>query len=140
MLAPKKVKYRKQFRTDQIRGKAHRGCNVAFGEYGMKAIVAGFITSRQIEAARRAMARHMNRGGDIYIRVFPDVVRTIGTGVSGTKMGGGKGGPDHYVAKIRAGMIIFEVGGVDEKVAKEALRLGQHKISLSTKFVIKHHS
>lgn len=133
MLQPKKVKHRKQHKG-RIRGKAHRGCTIAFGEYGLQTLDAGRITARQIEAARIAMTRHVKRGGKVWIRIFPD--KPVTKKPAETRMGKGKGAPEFYVAPVQPGHILFEVGGgVTREVAKEALRLGRHKLPVKTKFV-----
>ena len=132
MLQPKRTKYRKQMKS-RNRGLAQRGSTVAFGEYGLKAVGRGRITARQIEAARRAMTRHIKRGGKIWIRVFPD--KPITKKPAETRMGKGKGGPEGWVAVVRPGLILYEMSGVDREVAKEAMRLASHKLPVSTKFV-----
>ena len=132
MLQPKKVKYRK---TQKGRGKgqAQRGNTVAFGDYGLKALEAGWITDRQIEAARIAMTRHVKRGGKIWIRIFPD--KPITKKPAETRMGKGKGAPEGWVAVIRPGRILYEIEGVDEATAMEAFRLAAHKLPLKTKTI-----
>ena len=132
MLMPKRVKYRKTHRG-RMRGKAVRGATVAFGEYGLKALEPGWITSRQIEAARVAMTRHIKRGGKVWIRIFPD--KPVTEKPAETRMGKGKGSPEYWVAVIKPGRIMFELAGVDVELAKEALRLAAHKLPLKTKFV-----
>ena len=132
MLQPKKVKYRKQ-QKGKNRGKALKGSSVAFGDFGMKALERGWITDRQIEAARIAMTRHVKRGGKIWIRIFPD--KPITKKPAETRMGKGKGSPDGWVAVIKPGRILYEIEGVEEKVAQEAFRLASHKLPLKTKFV-----
>ena len=134
MLIPKKVKHRKQFRGHRG-GVATRGQSLAFGAYGLKALERGWITSRQIEAARRAMTRYMKRGGKVWIRLFPDRVVTKSPDEVG--MGGGKGAPDHFVATVKPGTIIFEIDGVTGEVAHEALRLARHKLPMKVKTVLK---
>ncbi len=132
MLAPKKVKYRKK-QKGRIRGNANRGCNLDFGDFGLKATQEGWITARQIEAARIAMTRHVRRAGKIWIRVFPD--KPISHKPAETRMGKGKGSPDEWVAVIKPGEILYEMEGVPAEVAAEAFRLASHKLPLATKFV-----
>jgi large subunit ribosomal protein L16 len=134
MLAPKKTKYRKSMKC-RASGLETRGTNVDFGRYALKAMGAKWIDSRQIEAARRAMTRYIKRGGKIWIRIFPD--RPVTKKPNEVTMGGGKGSPDHFVAKVRPGRILFEMDGVTEDIAKEALRLAAHKLPVKTKFIIK---
>lgn len=134
MLMPKRAKFRKQHRG-RMKGKELRGVTVAFGDYGLQALEPTWLTSRQIEAARRAIVRFVKRGGKLWIRVFPDHVVTI-KGAE-TRMGGGKGAPDHWVAVIKPGRIILEIGGVKEDTAREALRLASHKLPIKTQFVVK---
>ncbi len=132
MLAPKKVKFRKKQKGNLV-GKAYRGSEVSFGEFGLKALEPGWITSQQIEAARIAMTRHVKRGGKIWIRIFPD--KPITKKPAETRMGKGKGAPDHWVAVVRPGRVIYEMAGVGETVAREALRLAAHKLPIATRFV-----
>ena len=132
MLMPKKVKYRKQQRG-RMTGKAWRGSSIEFGEYGLKCMECGWITSRQIEAARIAMTRFIKRGGKVWIRLFPD--KPITKKPAETRMGKGKGAPDAWVAVIRPGKILFEMEGVPVDIAREAMRLASHKISLRTRFI-----
>ena len=132
MLMPKKVKFRKQQRGKR-RGLAHRGCNVSFGEYGLKAQECGWLDTRQIEAERIAMTRYIKRGGKIWIRVFPD--KPITKKPAETRMGSGKGSPENWVAVIKPGRIIYEMEGVTEEVAREAFRLAAHKLPIPVKFV-----
>jgi large subunit ribosomal protein L16 len=134
MLLPKKTKFRKQMKG-VIRGEATRGNAVAFGQYGLQSEAADRITSRQIEAARRAMTRYVKRGGKIWIRIFPDT--PITKKPAEVRMGSGKGSVDHYAAKIKPGTIMFEMDGVDESVAKEAMRLAGHKLPVPTRFVVR---
>jgi len=117
------------------RGKAHSGNTVVFGAFGLQALENSFITDRQIEAARRAITRHIRRGGNVWIRIFPD--KSITKKPAETRMGSGKGSPDHWVAVVKAGRVMFEMAGVDEVVAKEAMRLASNKLPISTKFVTK---
>lgn len=132
MLQPKRVKYRKVHRGRR-QGTAQSGNTVAFGEYGLRALEPAWLTSRQIEAARRAIVRHVRRGGQIWIRIFPD--KPVTKKPAETRMGGGKGSPDHWVAVVRPGRILFEISGVKDETAKEALRLASHKLPIDTKFV-----
>jgi large subunit ribosomal protein L16 len=132
MLMPKRVKYRKQHRGHR-RGKATSGNTVAFGEFGLQALESAWIDSRQIEAARIAMTRHIKRGGQVWIRIFPD--KPVTAKPAETRMGSGKGAPDHWVAVIKPGRILFEIGGVDRPTATEALRLASHKLPIEVKFV-----
>jgi len=132
MLMPKKVKYRKVQRG-RMKGKAWRGSSIAFGEYALKAMVCGWITSRQIEAARIAMTRFIKRGGKVWIRLFPD--KPITKKPAETRMGKGKGAPEEWVAVIRPGKILFEMEGVGLEIAQQAMRLAAHKIPMKTKFV-----
>jgi large subunit ribosomal protein L16 len=134
MLQPKRVKFRKQQKGSR-RGKAHSGNTVVFGNFGLQALENSWITDRQIEAARRAITRHIRRGGNVWIRIFPD--KSITKKPAETRMGSGKGAPDHWVAVVKAGRIMFEMAGVDESIAKEAMRLAANKLPISTKFVVK---
>jgi large subunit ribosomal protein L16 len=132
MLMPKKVKFRKVQRG-RMKGKAWRGSTISFGEYGLKAMSCGWITSRQIEAARIAMTRFIKRGGKVWIRLFPD--KPITKKPAETRMGKGKGAPEQWVAVIRPGKILFEMEGVGVETAQQAMRLAAHKIPMKTKFV-----
>jgi large subunit ribosomal protein L16 len=132
MLMPKRTKYRKQMRG-RMRGKAGRGTEVIFGEYGLQALEPCWMTSRQIEAGRRAIVRYVRRGGRVWIRIFPDKPVTVKP--AETRMGSGKGNVDHYVAVVKPGRIIFEMGGVSEEAAREALRLASHKLPIKTQFL-----
>ncbi len=132
MLMPKKVKHRK-IRRGKMRGLAGRGNVVSFGSFGLKAQESDWVTSRQIEAARRSMTRFIQRGGKVWIRVFPD--KPITQHGSENRMGGGKGTVDHFVVVIKPGRILFEIDGVSEEVAREALRLASHKLPIQTKIV-----
>jgi len=134
MLMPKKVKYRKQQRG-RMRGKAWRGGELSFGDFGLKAMEPAWITDRQIEASRVAMTRFIKRGGKIWIRLFPDKPTTKKP--AETRMGKGKGAPDHWVAVVRPGKILFEMEGVPEQVAREAMLLAAHKLPIQTKFVVR---
>jgi len=132
MLMPKRVKYRKQMRG-RMKGKAQRGAQVSFGEYGLQALEPCWMTSRQIESARRAIVRYIRRGGKVWIRVFPD--KPVTARAAETRMGSGKGAVDHWVAVVKPGRVIFEMAGVPEETAKEALRLASHKLPIKTQFV-----
>ncbi len=132
MLSPKKVKYRKQ-QKGKMRGVPRRGCNLNFGEYGLQAVECGAITSKQIEAARIAMTRHVKRGGKMWIRLFPDKPYTKKP--AEVRMGKGKGAPEGWVAIIRPGKVLYEMEGVSKEMAKEAFRLASHKLPLKTRFV-----
>ena len=132
MLMPKRVKYRRVHRG-RMKGKATRGNTVTYGEYGLQALEPTWITSNQIEAARRAMTRYVKRGGNIWIKVFPD--KPVTEKPAETRMGSGKGSPEYWVAVVKPGRILFEMGGVPEEDAREAMRLAAHKLSIKTKFV-----
>jgi large subunit ribosomal protein L16 len=132
MMQPKRTKFRKQFKGN-LAGTAHRGSTVAFGEYALKATSRARMTSREIEAARRAMTRHVKRGGQIWIRVFPDV--PITQKPLEVRMGSGKGNVEYWVAKVMPGKVLFEIEGVAEDIAREAFRLAAAKLSVSTIFV-----
>jgi large subunit ribosomal protein L16 len=134
MLQPKRVKYRKTQKGTR-RGKAQSGNAVVFGTFGLQALENAWITDRQIEAARRAITRHIRRGGNVWIRIFPD--KSVTKKPAETRQGGGKGAPDHWVAVVKAGRIMFEMAGVDEALAKEAMRLASNKLPISTKFITK---
>ncbi|HSI20644.1 MAG TPA: 50S ribosomal protein L16 [Verrucomicrobiae bacterium] len=134
MLSPKKLKYRKPQRGTMA-GVATRGTNVVFGEYGLQSQTAGWVSAREIEAARRAMTRHIRRGGQVWIRIFPN--KPITNHGSESVMGSGKGAVDHFVCVVRPGAVLFEMAGVPEELAKEAMRLAAHKLSVRTKFVSK---
>jgi large subunit ribosomal protein L16 len=134
MLQPKRVKYRKSHKGRR-RGKAQAGQRVVFGEYGLQAAECAWLTSRQIEAARRAMTRYVRRGGKIWIRIFPD--KPVTAKPAETRMGSGKGAVDHWVAVVKPGRILFEMGGVGEEVARGAMRLASYKLPISTEFVAK---
>jgi large subunit ribosomal protein L16 len=135
MLMPSKVKHRKQQRGRR-RGKAHRGSTVSFGDFALKAMDGAWITARQIEASRIAMTRFIKRGGKIWIRVFPD--KPVTKKPTEVRMGKGKGSPEAWVAVVRPGRILFEMEGVDETTAREAMRLAAHKLPIKTKFVTRH--
>jgi len=132
MLMPKRVKYRK-LQRGRMSGKATRGSYVAFGEYGLQATECGWITSRQIEAARIAMTRHVKRGGKIWIRIFPH--KSITKKPAETRMGKGKGAPEGWVAVVKPGAVLYEMEGVTEEVAREAFRLAAYKLPIATKFL-----
>jgi len=132
MLQPSRQKYRKQ-QKGRMRGKAYRGSKVSFGTVALQALEPGWITSRQIEAARIAMTRYIKRGGRVWIRFFPD--KPVSKKPLETRMGKGKGAPDHYVAVVKPGRVLYEIDGVDEAVAKEACRLASHKLPIKTRIV-----
>ena len=134
LLAPSRTKYRKQHRG-RMRGKAYRGSTIAFGEFALQALEPVWLEARQIEAARIAMTRFIKRGGKVWIRVFPD--KPVSAKPAETRMGSGKGAPDHWVAVVKPGRMIFELGGVREDVAKEAMRLASNKLPIKTKFVVR---
>ena len=134
MLQPKRVKYRKA-QKGRRRGKAQAGNTVVFGDYGLQAAECAWLTSRQIEAARRAMTRYVRRGGKIWIRIFPD--KPVTAKPAETRMGSGKGSLDHWVAVVKPGRVLFEMGGVGEEVARGAMRLASYKLPISTEFVAK---
>jgi len=132
MLMPKRVKRRKQMRG-RMTGKASRGNKIAYGEYGLQALEPAWITSNQIEAARIAMTRYIKRGGQVWIKIFPD--KPVTEKPAETRMGSGKGSPEYWVAVVKPGRILFEIAGVSEEVAREALRLAMHKLPVKCKFV-----
>ena len=132
MLMPKRTKFRKQFRG-KMRGTAHRGNKVSHGEYGLQALEAAWITNRQIEAARIAMTRYIKRGGQVWIKIFPD--KPVTAKPAETRMGSGIGSPEYWVAVVKPGRVMFEMGGISEETAKEAMRLAGHKLPIKTKFV-----
>lgn len=132
MLQPKRVKYRKQFRG-RMKGKATRGNKVDFGDVGIQSLEPAWITSRQIEAARRTIVRHLKRRGKVYIRIFPD--KPVTQKPAETRMGKGKGAVDHWVAVVKPGRVLFEVGGVDDEVAIEALKRASYKLPVKSKIV-----
>ncbi|MFA6098785.1 MAG: 50S ribosomal protein L16 [Patescibacteria group bacterium] len=134
MLIPKKVKHRK-WHKGRIGGQASSKTNLDFGSHGLKSLEGAWISSRQIEAARRAMTRFVQKGGKIWIRIFPD--KPVTNHGSEVRMGGGKGSVDHYVAVVKPGTIMFEIDGVEKSVAKEAMRLASHKLSVNTRFISK---
>ena len=134
MLMPKRVKYRK-LQRGRMGGKSTRGSHVTFGEYGLQATECGWITSRQIEAARVAMTRHVKRGGKIWIRIFPH--KSITKKPAETRMGKGKGAPEGWVAVVKPGAVLYEMEGVSEEIAREAFRLASHKLPIATKFLLR---
>jgi len=134
MLSPRRTKFRKQQRG-RMRGLAERGSTISFGDFALQAIEPSWITARQIEAARRAMNRYIRRGGKIWIRIFPD--KPVTQRPAETRMGSGKGSPEFWVAVVKPGRIMFEVGGVTEEVAREAMRLASQKLPIKTKFITK---
>jgi len=134
MLSPKKTKFRK-FHRGRMRGKASKGNYIAFGDYGLQALEPVWLTSRQIEATRRTITRSVKRGGKLWIRVFPD--KAITARAAETRMGSGKGAPEYWVAVIKPGHILFEMNGVAEKDAKNAMKLASYKLPIKTKFIIK---
>ncbi|EEI86532.1 50S ribosomal protein L16 [Anaerococcus lactolyticus] len=132
MLMPKRVKYRRQHRG-RMKGNANRGNQLAYGEFGLQALEACWMTANQIEAARRAMTRYIKRGGNIWIKVFPD--KPVSKKPAEVRMGSGKGAPEYWVAVIKPGRVLFEMSGVSEEVAKEAMRLAAQKLPIKTKFI-----
>ena len=132
MLMPKRVKYRRQHRG-RMKGNANRGNQLAYGEYGLQALEASWMTANQIEAARRAMTRYIKRGGNIWIKVFPD--KPVSKKPAEVRMGSGKGAPEYWVAVIKPGKVLFEMSGVSEEVAREAMRLAAQKLPVKTKFI-----
>jgi large subunit ribosomal protein L16 len=132
MLMPKRVKWRKQMRG-RMRGRASRGTDIVFGDYGIQAIEPGWVSARQIEAARRALVRFMKRRGKVWIRIFPD--KPVTQRAAETRMGKGKGAVDHWVAVVKPGRIMFEISGLDREAAAEAMRLASHKLSVKSKFI-----
>ncbi|SPF49259.1 50S ribosomal protein L16 [Syntrophobacter sp. SbD1] len=132
MLAPKRVKFRK-VQKGRMRGAAYRGSDISFGDFGLKALQPGYVTARQIEAARVAITRHVKRGGKVWIRIFPD--KPFTKKPAETRMGKGKGAPEGWMAVIKPGRILYEIKGVTEAVAREALGLASHKLPLNTRFV-----
>src|SRR3954464_5493720 len=134
MLQPKRVKYRKHHRGHR-RGRAQSGNEVSFGELGLEATTAAWVDGRQIEAARRAITHHLKRGGKVWIRIFPD--HAVTAKPAETRMGSGKGAPDHWIAVVKPGRVMFEVAGVREELAEEALRLAAHKLPMGAKFIVR---
>ncbi len=135
MLIPRKVKHRKCHKGGRLKGIAQRKTSLSFGNFGLQSLEAKWITSRQIEAARRAMTRYIKRGGKVWIRIFPD--KPITFKGNEVRMGGGKGSVDHYVAPTKKGTVIFEMDGVEEEIAQEAMRLAAHKLPVKTRFIKK---
>ena len=134
MLLPKRVKYRRVHRG-RMKGKATRGNFIAYGDFGLQALEPAWITSNQIEAARIAMTRHIKRGGQVWIKIFPD--KPITEKPAETRMGSGKGSPEYWVAVVKPGRVLFEIGGVSEELARDAMRLGAHKLPIKCKFIRK---
>ena len=132
MLSPKRVKFRKRFKG-RMNGLAHRGSEISFGTYGLQTLEPGWITARQIEAARVALTRHIKRGGKVWINIFPD--KPFTKKPAETRMGSGKGNPEGWVAVVKPGRVMFELAGVDEETAHEAMRLAAHKLPVKTRFV-----
>jgi large subunit ribosomal protein L16 len=135
MLMPKRVKYRKQFRG-RMKGRASRGVEVTFGDFGLQALEPSWVTSRQIEAARRAIVRHVKRRGKLWIRIFPD--KPVTAKPAETRMGKGKGSVDHWVAVVKPGRVLFEIAGVPEDAAREAMQLAAFKLPVKTQFIARH--
>ncbi len=134
MLLPKRVKYRRVHRG-RLKGKAYRGNKVTYGDYGLQALEPAWITSNQIESARRAMTRYIKRGGQVWIKIFPD--KPVTEKPAETRMGSGKGSPEYWVAVVKPGRVLFEIKGVTEDIAREAMRLAMHKLPIKCKFVAK---
>ncbi len=134
MLMPKRVKYRRVHRG-RMKGNALRGNSLTYGEYGLQALEPCWMTANQIESARRAMTRYIKRGGNIWIKVFPD--KPVTQKPAETRMGSGKGSPEYWVAVVKPGRVLFEMGGVSEEISKEAMRLAAHKLPIKTKFVVR---
>ena len=134
MLSPKKTKFRKQHRG-RMQGKASRGTKVVFGEYGLQTIESSWLTSRQIEATRRTITRYVKRGGKLWIRIFPD--KPVTARPAETRMGSGKGAPEYWVAVVKPGHVLFEISGVSENIAKQAMHLASYKLPVKTKFITK---
>ena len=134
MLLPKRVKYRRVMRG-RLKGQASRGNKIAYGEFGIQALEPAWITSNQIEAARIAMTRYIKRGGQVWIKIFPD--KPVTAKPAETRMGSGKGSPEYWVAVVKPGRVLFEIDGVSEEVAREAMRLAMHKLPVKCKFVVR---
>ena len=134
MLMPKRVKYRKVHRG-RMKGKAHRGNQITYGEFGLQALEPAWITSNQIEAARRAMTRYARRGGTVWVKIFPH--KSVTAKPAETRMGSGKGSPEYWVSVVKPGRILFEMSGISEDVAREAMRLAAHKLPIKTKFIVR---
>ena len=137
MLMPKRVKYRKPHSHPRIKGPAKRGVSLAFGEFGLKALEPKWVTARQIEASRVTFSRHLKKGGKLWIRIFPD--KAVTKHPAETRMGKGKGAPDHWVAVVRPGRMLFEVGGLTLDEAKKAFKMASYKLPILTKFVSREH-
>jgi len=135
MLMPKRVKFRKPHRPRKMEGKSKAGNDVTYGDYGLQALTPAWVTSRQIEAARIAMTRYIKRGGKVWIKIFPD--RPITQKPAETRMGKGKGSPEYWISVVKPGRVLFEMNGVTEAIAREAMRLAAHKLPLRTKFVLR---
>ena len=134
MLMPKRVKRRKQFRG-RMNGRALRGNNITYGDFGLVAMAPGWVTSNQIESARQALTRHTKRGGQVWIKIFPD--KPVTAKPAETRMGSGKGAPEYWVAVVKPGRVLFEINGVSEETAREALRLAAHKLPVKSKFIMR---
>ena len=134
MLQPKRVRFRK-IQKGRRQGKANAGNRIVFGDFGLQALESAWLTARQIEAARRAITHHVRRGGNIWVCIFPG--KPVTKKAAETRMGSGKGPPDHWVAVVKPGRILFEMAGVDEKIAREAMRLASHKLPIDTRFVLR---
>jgi large subunit ribosomal protein L16 len=137
MLMPKRVKYRKPHSHPRIKGPAKRGVSLAFGEYGLKALEPKWVTARQIESSRVTISRHLKKGGKLWVRIFPD--KAITKHPAETRMGKGKGAPDHWAAVVRPGRMLFEVEGLTLDEAKKALKMASYKLPIKTKFVVREH-
>ncbi len=137
MLMPKRVKYRKPHSHPRIKGPAKRGVSLAFGEFGLKALEPKWVTARQIESSRVTISRHLKKGGKLWVRIFPD--KAITKHPAETRMGKGKGAPDHWAAVVRPGRMLFEVGGLTHDEAKKALKMASYKLPILTKFVVREH-
>ena len=137
MLMPKRVKYRKPHSQPRIKGPAKRGVTIAFGEYALKALEPKWITARQIEASRVAIGRHMKKGGKLWVRIFPD--KAVTKHPAETRMGKGKGAPDHWVAVVKPGRILFEIEGIPLETAQDALKTAAYKLPIKTKFIVREH-
>ena len=137
MLMPKRVKYRKPHSHPRIKGPAKRGVSLAFGEYGLKALEPKWVTARQIESSRVTISRHLKKGGKLWVRIFPD--KAITKHPAETRMGKGKGAPDHWAAVVRPGRVLFEIEGLTLDEAKKALKMAQYKLPILTKFIAREH-
>ncbi len=134
MLQPKRIKYRKSHKGHR-RGRAHAGHTIVFGDFGLQALESAWVTSQQIESARRVMTRRLRRGGNIWIRIFPG--KPVTKKPAETRMGGGKGAPDHWVAVVKPDRMLFEIGGVSKELAREAIHLASYKLPIATRFVVR---